>query len=652
MANDAKQPKTFREAQGQQLYSAWHIERADAMLVEDESSDQSSRLVELSFASNNPIQHGFGFLELDMNPKSVRLDRLTKGGALLWNHCADHQIGVVQSVSLDKGKAKATCKFSRSECGEENYQDVLDGIKQNVSVGFIPYTIEQKVDKNGKQIFENGEPVYISRDWEPFEISLVSIPADISVGVGRSLTNFEEQKRMETTNPTTTETALPPVAQIGAIDTRSESEKRDDLFLSMGKRFEQEALAQRFALEGKTEAELRAAILAAKQADQVTVPPAAPENVAQRSGQQIQLARTLPRFGSVRNFKGEKSEENAYRFGQWFMAVAGMARAIEFCKENGLALRAHQEGTNEKGGFLVPDEFGNDLIDLREQFGVFRRNAKIVPMASDTRSDPRRTGGLTAYFVGESEAGTNSDKSWDRVGLIAKKLMVLARYSSELNEDSAISIGDDLMGEIAYAFAYKEDLCGFNGDGSSTYGSIVGVREKLKGLSGTIANISGLFVGTGNAYSELTLADFEAVVGLLPQYADTPRAKWFVHRSFYYNVMVKVMLASGGVTAAEVEGARNKRFLGYDVEFSQVLPKAEANSQVCALLGDLSKAVNFGARRDTMISMSEHSRFSTDEIEIKGTERFDLNVHSVGNATATAADKEPGPVVGLITAAS
>jgi hypothetical protein len=239
--------------------------------------------------------------------------------------------------------------------------------------------------------------------------------------------------------------------------------------------------------------DVRAAIRSAQPPTAVVPPPPVP---------QVQLARTLPRYGTLRNFVGEGSAERAYRFGQWFLAVRGIDKATAFCRENGIVLsRAQQEGVNEAGGFLVPEEFGNDLIDLREQYGVFRREAKMVPMASDTRSDPRRTGGLTAYFVAESGAGTASDKSWDRVSLTAKKLMVLARYSSEVNEDAVINMGDDLAGEIAYAFAVKEDNCGFIGDGSSTYGGMQGVCTKIKGLSGTIANIAGLVVATGTGYA-------------------------------------------------------------------------------------------------------------------------------------------------------
>ena len=122
-------------------------------------------------------------------------------------------------------------------------------------------------------------------------------------------------------------------------------------------------------------------------------------------------------------------------------------------------------------------------------------------MASDTRTDPRRVGGLLPYFVGESTAGTQSTKNWNQVRLTAKKLMVLTKFSNELNEDSILNVADDLSSEIAYAFAFKEDDCGFNGDATqSTYGGIVGARKALLNVDGTIGNILGLQVATGTGY--------------------------------------------------------------------------------------------------------------------------------------------------------
>lgn len=377
--------------------------------------------------------------------------------------------------------------------------------------------------------------------------------------------------------------------------------------------------------------------------------------------------KNLSRFKSLDNFKGEDGAVYAYRFAKWFAATVlksayatvgifdvPIVKAAEaYCKEFGLDTKAHSESNNALGGYLVPPEFGNDIIDLRETYGVFRRYAKVVPMMSDTKSWPRRTGGLTVYNPAEAGSITASDKGWDSVSLTARKFACLALYSSELDEDSMINIGDDLAGEIAYAFANKEDECGFNGDGTSTYFGITGVREKIKGLSGTIANIAGLVVGAGNTYSELTLPNFNDVVAKLPAYADTPRAAWFVHKTFYHSVMEKLALASGGVPAAEVaNGMRQFRFLGYPVVVSQVMPKTEANSQVCALLGDLGLASLFGDRRQLSIAYSSEYKFAEDQLAIKGTQRVDINVHDVGNADATAANRVPGPIVGLITAAS
>lgn len=117
--------------------------------------------------------------------------------------------------------------------------------------------------------------------------------------------------------------------------------------------------------------------------------------------------------------------------------------------------------------------------------------------------------------------------------------------------------------------------------------------------------------------------------------------------------MLKLALAAGGVTKEEiVNGQRTPTFLGYPVAVTQVMPKVEANSQVCAVLGDLALAASLGSRRDVSIAMSEHSRFGYDQIEFRGTQRFDINVHSVGNASATAGSRVAGPIVGLITAAS
>lgn len=366
---------------------------------------------------------------------------------------------------------------------------------------------------------------------------------------------------------------------------------------------------------------------------------------------------TPKRWGTLKNFTGPDAADKAYRLSSFIMAIRGHEASREWCRNHGMELRVHKEGIATTGGYHVPEALDNDLIDLREQYGVFRQRARVVPMTSDVTTRRRRVGGLTAYLVGEGAQITESTASWDQITLTARKWGVIATMSSELNEDSAVPLGDILAGEIAYAFAAKEDDAGFNGDGTSTYGGIVGVRSKFTNLTATIADIAGLYLGSGNNYVDLTLADFAGTMGLLPQYADTPNVAWYCS-SVMWGHMNRLAVAGGGNTTDMFAGKLSKQFLGYPVVIAQQMPRAEGNSQVCVLFGDLKLAADFGDRRSTTISVSTEasvggtSVFDTDEIAIRGTERFDINVHDVGNSSATAALRVPGPIVGLITAAS
>lgn len=355
-----------------------------------------------------------------------------------------------------------------------------------------------------------------------------------------------------------------------------------------------------------------------------------------------------------RNFKarnGQSGAERAYKLGMWFLATSGQNdRARRFCGEQGIQLLwmdrennitqlAHAENVNSAGGFLVPPEFETDLIDLREQYGVIRGLLRNRKMRSDTLSIPKRTGGLTAYWVTDNEAITESQKSWGSVNLTAKKIGVLSKSSSELNEDAIIDVMDDLASEIAYAFTVKEDECGINGDGTSTYGGIQGLRHKLQNISGT-TDAAGLVSMTGNLWSEHVLSDFNYIKAKLPKYARTPRTCWVCSEQFHSAVIERLMLAAGGITDAMIAAGVQPRFLGYPVKTSQAMPVVEADTSVMVLLGDFTLAGAFGDRRQTTIAMSEHSSFANDQLDIRGTERFDINIHDAGDATT------PGPYVG------
>ena len=374
----------------------------------------------------------------------------------------------------------------------------------------------------------------------------------------------------------------------------------------------------------------------------------------------------------------------AYRFGMYAMLTGarnggGLVNVNQKTLQKAQGLfdlnALHFEGSDIPGGVLVPPEFEWDIINLRETFGTFRRNVAVKNMTRDVKIIPRRTSGLTMYLVGEAARINASSKTWDQIKLVAKKCGVLAVSSAELDEDSAIDIGTDLMSEIAYAMGLGEDQAGWNGDGTSggttEYLGMLGVTYKIKALSSTIANIYGLTVATGTGYAtsygSITLADFNKVIANLPAYADTPGTKFYCHRTFYYSVMQRLAAAAGGVQFHEIiDGVRRPSFLGYPVEFVQVMPRTSAINQVCCLFGDLKLAAKMGNRKELEFGVSRdatvvdngttYNMFQNDMVAWRGIERFDINVHDVGRAsdnfTPTAALPGQGPIVGLITAAS
>lgn len=341
------------------------------------------------------------------------------------------------------------------------------------------------------------------------------------------------------------------------------------------------------------------------------------------------------------------NDKIALRFGHWGLAtIYGSETSAKWCKTNGIKLvKSQTEGTPSAGGYLVPEEFVPELIELRLQYGVARRNAKVVNMKSDVQNVPIRLGGVQAEWVGEGETADTSSASYGNLQLVINKLSVMVRYSNELDQDNVISVADDLAEQAVEAVEFALDSAVFVGDGTSTHGGISGITKVLKTLYGTGGG-KGLILGSGNAYSELTMADFVKVKAALPSYAGL-NAKWYVNPTFWTLVMEPMLLAAGGTSVADIANGVPEKFLGKPVEFVEVMPETAANSQVCAILGDLSRTVRIGDRGQmTALPNPYGSAFAADAIDVRYVDRVTAKCHSYGTA-----DKA-GAMVGLITAAS
>ena len=156
-----------------------------ALLVERQAINDEARTAVLAFASELPYERWWGIEILDVTATSMRQSRLRSGANLLMDHDHKDVVGVIESVEIGADRVgRAVVRFGKSARAEEVWQDVRDGIRRNVSVGYM-------VHKAQLIEVDDGLETYRITDWEPFEVSLVSVPADATVGVGRSLENDE-----------------------------------------------------------------------------------------------------------------------------------------------------------------------------------------------------------------------------------------------------------------------------------------------------------------------------------------------------------------------------------------------------------------------------------------------------------------------------
>lgn len=345
--------------------------------------------------------------------------------------------------------------------------------------------------------------------------------------------------------------------------------------------------------------------------------------------------------GALKAFAGEKAEENAYVSGRVLAAhIFGDSKSKKWCKENGIGVRTSlSEDSNDRGGIFVPNEMSTAIIRLVEQYGVARRYARVDNMASNTKTIPVRVSGMTAYAVAEtktenegSNTGTKSQPEYTNIELVARKWKAWLKMSDEVNEDSLVTLADEVAVEAALAFAYSEDNCMFNGDATSTYHGINGILNAVNTGSVHTA-LSG-----NTAFSTLDLDDFRTMKGKLPRYPNMQPA-WFISPEGYADSMERLLLAANGTLPSDIANGGQLSFLGLPVVLTNVL-NSTLTTQVSTklvVLGDLRMGTIMGVRKNFTMSMTDQRYWDEDQFAIKAIERFDINVHSKGTSSTAGA---------------
>jgi HK97 family phage major capsid protein len=254
---------------------------------------------------------------------------------------------------------------------------------------------------------------------------------------------------------------------------------------------------------------------------------------------------------------------------------------------------------------------------------------------------PKRATGTTAYFVGEGSAITESEPTYSNVSLVAKKLAVSCRMSTEIVEDALVSIADAVATEFATSLSYKIDLCGWLGDGTQgTYGGINGIVNKIDDGAHT-ASVHDAIAGN-SGFETLDIEDFLGAMGKLPIYARAGAA-WYVSPAGFAASISRLKYAAGGATVENLGSSVGETFLGYPVRLVHVMNStlgADAG-EVKVLFGNLGLSSIYARRRDFAVRLYDQVYAVNDQLLLQGTMRFDINHHSLGDTN------EAGPVIAL-----
>jgi len=444
--------------------------------IEKKSLDENGVSIEIAFSSDVPYSRAFGDEVLDHNPQSVRLDRLNGGAAVLVNHDVDDQVGVVESARIDKDqKGRAVIRFSRSVRGREIQQDVLDGIRQQVSVGYRIHKYET-FERDGQ-----SDLVRVT-DWEPFEVSIVSVPADPTVGVGRSHSTFLEENTMtdDVKNDTVEAKAEPSVesrvdAQMQRI--QNENARRIDAIKELSDQYRTQDLANQ-AIEENWDVELfnqRSLEEIGRRNNDVKAKASTDGNVdlSSKEQQRFSLFRLMEALASPGD---RKSQENAaFELDVCSAAVRSFGPDFqprgEFIPES--ALTGHRTltaGTATDGAELVEaDLLAGSFVDvLRNSMYCTAAGVRMMSGLVGTVEIPRQTSGAAASWISAEDGdATESEPQFDQITMSPKDLAVFTEAGRRLRQQSTPDIEGLIRADLAEGMALGLDKAILYGSGAS-----------------------------------------------------------------------------------------------------------------------------------------------------------------------------------------
>jgi HK97 family phage major capsid protein len=490
----------------------------------DGAIDEAARTVTLAFASETPVQRWWGNEILDLSPGAMDTDRLRSGGAVLMDHDVTDQVGVIESVQIGADRvARAVVRFGKSARASEVFQDVVDGIRQNVSVG---YRILEAVLET---ISDDDDDTYRVTRWQPYEISMVSVPADPSVGVGRSATDHPMHPETRTMNPEATQAAQAPAAAAPVIDTArltadaqrsgAETERKRIADITAGadqlaKYDGVREIASEAIRSGWTMDQFRAKAL-----EKVTTAPQPGANIGmtERDIKRYSVVRALNALANPTDAGARESAAFEYEVSRAAADKQGRGVKGLLVPYDVLSARADDlvVGTAGKGGNLVATNLltGSFIDLLRNKMVINRLGAQFLTGLVGNIAVPRQSGGATFYWVGESGSATSSNQTFDQVPMSPQTGCAKTQISRKLLLQSSLDVEGFVRNDLATVMGLGIQQAAINGSGTAP--TPLGILN-VSGIGSVVGGTNGAVPSWANIVAlETAVAVANADVGTL-----------------------------------------------------------------------------------------------------------------------------------------
>jgi HK97 family phage major capsid protein/HK97 family phage prohead protease len=420
------------------------------------------RTYEFPFSSEFPVSRYFGNEILSHAADAADLSRLNDGAPLLFNHNPDRVIGVVEGARIDDKRRRgyARVRFSRNAFAQEILGDVKDGVLRNVSFGY-------SIDK----MEERGSGDFVATAWAPYEVSIVSVPADKTVGIGRALTPTEPAaSAAPSPDPLPSmESTTPDLAVVRAEAAEAERTRIAEISALCDKHKMGE-MGRQLVESGRSIDEARAAVLDKMNIPQEPVTMSAAEiGLSEKESRSFSFLRAInylsnPTDRAAREaaaFEIEASDAAAAKLGR-------QSRGITIPQE--VLRRDLNVGAATAGGNLVQTvlDSGSFIDLLRNASALDQAGATVLTGLTGNVAIPRQSGAATAYWVAESGSPTESQQTVDQVSLVPRTVAAYTDFSRRLMVQSSIDVENMVRNDLAQVIALKIDAAGLYGTGSNS----------------------------------------------------------------------------------------------------------------------------------------------------------------------------------------